>query len=107
MDILFIKQEMATSDIGGKMKKKKLDETRVDLIKRKQVSLLLFLFLFIHLNHTIFEGFNALLCLLGKRATCDIMLMGVVLKLGDLAGVHFSLKYIPRPPPLPPLIPLT
>ena len=35
MDQLFTQEEMAASNIDGKRKKRKLDETRVDLLKRK------------------------------------------------------------------------
>ena len=38
MDAIFTKDEMATSNVGGNRNKRKLDETKVKLVKRKCVS---------------------------------------------------------------------
>lgn len=68
MDALFTTKEMATSNMDGKRNKDKLDEKRVDLVTRKQVSAYNYLFFhsLIHLlvylltsfRITILEGFN-------------------------------------------------
>ena len=41
MDVFFTPQEMAQSNMGGERKKEKLDEARVDLVKRKLKLLIL------------------------------------------------------------------
>ena len=46
MDALFSTEEMATSNMDGKRNKDKLDEKRLDLVKRKQVSA--YIYFFIH-----------------------------------------------------------
>ena len=50
MDALFTTEEMATSNMNGKRNKDKLDEKRVDLVKRKKVSRYIY-FLFYSLIH--------------------------------------------------------
>ena len=47
MDALFTTKEMATSNMDGKRNKDKLDEKRVDLVKRKQISAKKFLIIFL------------------------------------------------------------
>ena len=49
MDALFTPSEMATSNLGGKRKKEKKDEARVDLVKRK-LKLLALLFILVHIS---------------------------------------------------------
>lgn len=48
MDVLFSTEEMVNSNMDGKRNKDKLDEKRVDLVKRKQISLLIFIYLFVY-----------------------------------------------------------
>ena len=48
MDALFTTKEMATSNMDGKRNKDKLDEKRVDLVKRKQTSAYNYLIFFFH-----------------------------------------------------------
>ena len=72
MDALFTTEEMATSNVDGKRNKDKLDEKRVDLVKRKKVPAYIYflfthsficlcMFLFMYLTSfliTILQGFN-------------------------------------------------
>ena len=48
MDALFTTKEMATSNMDGKRNKDKLDEKRVDLVKRKKTSAYNYLIFFFH-----------------------------------------------------------
>ena len=111
MDVLFSTEEMATSNVDGKRNKDKLDEKRVDLVKRKQIPLLIFICLFFVylltslIRITILAGFNRYVHFVFlENKLLDYVLqeldsaVGVVLKLGVSAWVHFCPLETPPPP---------